>query len=84
MAAALFFCRLPCKVGTHPIPLFICFIIFRNVYFARITAIAHRYGNTLRVRLSDIRTLAEPVVAKIAARMKLNHKPRVNRVPQKL
>jgi hypothetical protein len=41
--AALTLCRLPYKIRTHPIHLPICFLIFRNVYLARITTKAHEY-----------------------------------------
>jgi hypothetical protein len=48
---ALTLYRLPCKIGTHPISLPICFLIFRNAYLARITPKAHGSWNAARERL---------------------------------
>jgi hypothetical protein len=65
VTAALFWRRLPGKIGTHPIPLPIGFLVFRNFYLARITTKAHRYWNTARKRLVDVRTTGRPAIATV-------------------
>jgi hypothetical protein len=56
-------CRLPCKIRTHPIPLPIGFLIFRNVYLAKITTQAHGSWNTARERLRVVGTCGRPAIA---------------------
>jgi hypothetical protein len=58
-------CRLPCKIGTHPIPLPIGFLIFRNVYLARITTQAYGSWNTVRERLWVVGTSGHPAIATV-------------------
>jgi hypothetical protein len=63
--AALTLSRLPCKIGTHPIPLPIWFLIFRNIYLTRITTKAHGSWNTDRKKLWVVGISGHPAITTI-------------------